>query len=315
MKTLLYKMENKWGDKALKNLPIIVVVIFAISYVLAEFAPGVYEQFLLVPSAIYGKGQVWRLVTWIFTIPGYFDYFTLVMLFIYVMLGRSIEMAIGTFMYDVYIFSMLFAILIGNMVTGLILFLQAGGWGMSAADLNAFITNETFMALLFPNWGPTVYILNAIFLGFALIYSESLMLFMFIIPIKAKYLAYVDLIWLGYCFYKYGYIYNRVNIGMVVGVWLILVILLKNYTPGHAKMMMQRKAYTAKRTMERKKREHEAEKSKIIEFPGGVTRHKCAICGKTEKDDPMMEFRFCSKCDGNYEYCSEHLYTHEHVKK
>ena len=27
-----------------------------------------------------------------------------------------------------------------------------------------------------------------------------------------------------------------------------------------------------------------------------------------------LEFRFCSKCDGNYEYCQEHLFTHQHVK-
>lgn len=43
--------------------------------------------------------------------------------------------------------------------------------------------------------------------------------------------------------------------------------------------------------------------------------HKCAICGRTEADDPTLEFRFCSKCDGNYEYCQEHIFTHEHVKK
>ncbi|MEI3340480.1 MAG: hypothetical protein V8R80_11525 [Eubacterium sp.] len=46
----------------------------------------------------------------------------------------------------------------------------------------------------------------------------------------------------------------------------------------------------------------------------GVTKHKCAICGRTELDDPNLEFRFCSKCNGNYEYCQEHLFTHQHVK-
>ena len=48
---------------------------------------------------------------------------------------------------------------------------------------------------------------------------------------------------------------------------------------------------------------------------GGVTKHKCAVCGRTEQDDPTLEFRFCSKCDGNYEYCQDHLFTHEHVKR
>lgn len=41
-------------------------------------------------------------------------------------------------------------------------------------------------------------------------------------------------------------------------------------------------------------------------------RHKCAICGRTELDDPTLTFRYCSKCSGNKEYCQEHLFTHEH---
>ena len=41
----------------------------------------------------------------------------------------------------------------------------------------------------------------------------------------------------------------------------------------------------------------------------------CTTCGKTSKTNPGMEFRFCSRCDGNREYCSEHLFTHEHIKK
>ena len=45
-----------------------------------------------------------------------------------------------------------------------------------------------------------------------------------------------------------------------------------------------------------------------------ITRHKCAICGQTEDDDPSLEFRFCSKCNGNYEYCQQHLFTHTHVQ-
>ena len=46
----------------------------------------------------------------------------------------------------------------------------------------------------------------------------------------------------------------------------------------------------------------------------GITKHKCAVCGRTEQDDPSLEFRFCSKCQGNYEYCQEHLFTHQHVR-
>jgi hypothetical protein len=43
--------------------------------------------------------------------------------------------------------------------------------------------------------------------------------------------------------------------------------------------------------------------------------HRCTVCGITEKDDPQMDFRYCSTCEGDYEYCIEHLKNHEHVKK
>ena len=48
--------------------------------------------------------------------------------------------------------------------------------------------------------------------------------------------------------------------------------------------------------------------------PQPVARHRCAVCGRTELDDPNLEFRYCSKCNGNYEYCSDHLFNHEHKK-
>ena len=51
-----------------------------------------------------------------------------------------------------------------------------------------------------------------------------------------------------------------------------------------------------------------------VTIPGAV-RHRCAVCGRTDVDFPELEFRFCSKCDGNFEYCQDHLFTHEHVKK
>ena len=55
----------------------------------------------------------------------------------------------------------------------------------------------------------------------------------------------------------------------------------------------------------------------VTQFGGKnvITRHKCAVCGRTELDGDNLEFRFCSKCDGNYEYCMDHLFTHEHVTK
>ena len=42
--------------------------------------------------------------------------------------------------------------------------------------------------------------------------------------------------------------------------------------------------------------------------------HKCAVCGITDADDPDMEFRYCSKCNGYYCYCMKHINDHVHVE-
>ena len=42
--------------------------------------------------------------------------------------------------------------------------------------------------------------------------------------------------------------------------------------------------------------------------------HKCAVCGKTDTDYPDEEFRYCSKCNGYYCYCSEHIHNHVHIQ-
>ena len=48
--------------------------------------------------------------------------------------------------------------------------------------------------------------------------------------------------------------------------------------------------------------------------PSGGVVHRCAICGRTQADNPDLEFRYCSKCEGGQEYCQDHLFTHVHVK-
>ena len=42
--------------------------------------------------------------------------------------------------------------------------------------------------------------------------------------------------------------------------------------------------------------------------------HTCAVCGRTSETNPELSFRYCSKCNGNFEYCQDHLFTHEHKK-
>jgi len=43
-------------------------------------------------------------------------------------------------------------------------------------------------------------------------------------------------------------------------------------------------------------------------------RHKCTVCGRTDTDYPNLEFRYCSKCNGYYCYCMDHINNHTHIQ-
>ena len=118
----------------------------------------------------------------------------------------------------------------------------------------------------------------------------------FIIPIKMKWMAgiYAALIIYEMIISSWG---GRVAIIASVLNFLIFFFTTRNYRSVSPKEVHRKRTY-----------------HRQVQQPKGVTRHKCAICGRTELDDPNLEFRFCSKCNGNYEYCQDHLFTHEHVK-
>ena len=59
---------------------------------------------------------------------------------------------------------------------------------------------------------------------------------------------------------------------------------------------------------------------KVVNFNNAKTQtkenylHRCAVCGKTDVSHPQMEFRYCSRCNGYYCYCAEHINTHIHIQ-
>lgn len=141
--------------------------------------------------------------------------------------------------------------------------------------------------------GSAEYLNLTLFLAFATIYPNHEVLLFFILPIKMKYLALFD-----------GLLLIAEFIGGGLGVKVLLVASLANYLiffgGDFLKMLhIQRKV--------KKNRE----KFKVIEMKN-YSRHRCEVCGITERDDPDMEFRYCSKCTGNKEYCMNHIKNHEH---
>ena len=139
----------------------------------------------------------------------------------------------------------------------------------------------------------------SIFLACAASIPDVQVLLMFIFPIKVK--------WLGIV---YGIILLVNCIQGGIATWIVVIFSLLNFLVFflRSKGKMHLSVGQIKRQQEFHQKMRSAGQTK------GITRHKCAICGRTELDGDDLEFRFCSKCNGNYEYCQYHLFTHEHVK-
>lgn len=143
----------------------------------------------------------------------------------------------------------------------------------------------------------TTFINASLFLAFAFEYPDMEVLLMFILPIKMKWMAYASMLM---------YVVNFVQGSM--GTRIAIIVSLLNFILFFSSII-RRKGYTPKqahRKMKYNKAVNQARKSQ--------SRHKCAVCGRTDADDESLEFRFCSRCNGNYEYCQDHLFTHQHVK-
>lgn len=90
----LDKMERKYGKYAIKNLPAIIVALYAAGYIISALMPELLSYLTLSPYLIL-HGQVWRVISWVLVPPGSLDLFTIIMLYFYFSLGRTLEYTWG----------------------------------------------------------------------------------------------------------------------------------------------------------------------------------------------------------------------------
>lgn len=318
MGKFLYRMEQKYGKYSVKNLPLVLIICYVVGYVLAMLAPNLYSYLVLNPYLVL-HGQIWRLITWVLIPPpGSNIFFTLIMLYFYYSLATNLERTWGTFRFNVYIFSgMLFTIL-GSFVLygiGWLKFSDIIGSVCSAEEVFTLSASvlidgvyQTLPAVWFQQVS-TYYINMSIFLAFAATFPEIQVLLMFIIPIKVKVLG---IIYAGMLVYDMIVtdMAGRIVILASLLNFIIFFFMTRDYN------RVSPREY--KRKVDYRKKVRDAQNvgnASTYQGRNVITRHKCAICGRTELDDPNLEFRFCSKCEGNYEYCMDHLYTHEHVRR
>ena len=284
------KFEKKFGKYAIKNLSLALIICYAFGYLIGLINSGFFNYLSLDPYKIL-HGQVWRLVTWVIIPPTLRpSFWTLLMLYFYYSIGNSLERTWGTYRYNVYLFSGMIFTIIGAFLLMAYSYLFVGS---SMAGLGGDAAYFEYLATGFS----TYYVNMSIFLAYAATYGEAQVYLFFILPIKVKVLGIIYGILLAFTFLTGGFV-NRFVIGASLLNFLVFFF------------TTRKRLFISPKQVKRK-----YEFQKDIKKNTSITRHKCAICGRTEKDDPNLEFRFCSKCDGNYEYCQDHIYTHTHVKK
>lgn len=271
----LDKLEKKFGRFAIPNLTMYLIGAYIIGFGIYYFLPGLFKWLTLEPYFIL-KGQVWRVISWVLVPPSGSLISIIFIVLLYYSLGTALERAWGTFRYNVYIFSGILFTVIGAFA----LYFIAGTGMIGYGGLFS-----------------TYYINMSIFLAFAVSYPDMELLLYFIIPIKMKWMAIVYAVFILYDFIAGNFI-SRVTIAASLLNFVVFFLSTK-------------KGYSPKQQMRKKK--YQKQSRSHMTYSNGA-RHRCAVCGRTELDDPNLEFRFCSKCNGNYEYCQDHLFTHEHVK-
>ena len=278
----LDKLERKFGRCAIPNLTVYLLVAYVIGFGIVNLMRDMVGYLTLEPALIL-RGQVWRLISWVL-IPPTDNLISLVFLvLLYYSLGTALERTWGSFRYNVYIFSGLLFTVIAEF--GLYAYFRFRyGVEMPLSMIGLVSTN---------------YITMSIFLAFAAIYPDMEVLLYFILPIKMKWMALVYVVMAGYSFFRGG-LMTKVAIGASLLNFIIFFLSSRN---------MKR---FGPREQARKAR-FKRQSAPHMKYSNGA-KHRCAVCGRTELDDPCLEFRFCSKCNGNYEYCQDHLFTHEHVK-
>lgn len=135
------------------------------------------------------------------------------------------------------------------------------------------------------------YIAGSIFLAFAWLYPDFVFYIFFIIPVKAKYLAVVTWIWF-IVILSTGSFADRVAVLASIANFLLFFGSSLFHRMRHGRYLMEQHLVKLK------------ERTR--------PRHICSECGITDHIDPQIDFRYCSKCQGSFEFCEKHLRTHEH---
>ena len=257
------------------NLMLYIVIISLAVWLLSIMDPSktLMSFFVFSPERIL-KGEVWRLISFIF-VPQSLSFWELLFFYFYYWIGNVLEKEWGTPRFNIFLIS---GVLL-TAVYGFIIY---------------FITKQSIAVT-------TYFIYLSMFFSFATLFPDVQVLFMFIIPIKVKWLAYLDAAFFLLSMLTQSF---PINLLPLVAVLNYLVF----FGDDLFSSLRSNKARYNKTTVNFNR---EKQKIKYEQKNASYTK-KCAVCGRTDTDYPDLEFRYCSRCAGYHCFCQDHINNHIH---
>lgn len=278
-----YKNRNKGLHNLMLYIGVANVIVYVL-YLLNTSNPLFYTLLAYDRSAIL-KGQVWRMLTYpLVYLMGRSPFLGLISLFFYWWCGQILEQYWGTFRFNVYYLS---GVLL-TAIAGLLLRCSASAY----------------------------YVNLSLFLGVATVLPEEQIRIWFIIPVKMKWLAMLDLVLtLISVITGVSWMIRTIHEPPIYLGWLLPIIALLNYVLFFGGQMKNLLPDFIRYHPTHKSWQRSVKQGTIYQTPRASdnARFRCTVCGRTELTNPGLEFRYCSKCKGYRCYCEDHINNHTHL--
>lgn len=297
LEVFLYKHRN-WG---IPNLMLYIALGSAfVSIITIATNSTMLLELLCFDKASILQGQVWRLFTYVFT-DNAGSLISLIFLYFFYMLGRHVEMTMGTLRFNLFYF------------TGVLL-MDAFAMIFSPSDpaLSLMYAYSVYIQMGF-------YLHLSLILAFAATNPDARFLLFFIIPIRAWILSIIYLVSI------LMEIFSLYHMGAAFPNYLFPLVGIANFLlfVGKDVLNLLPPSCRPKGSYYRTVRQPKPQKrTGTIPFPqqNSVPKqtpsytHRCTVCGRTDVSNPELEFRYCSRCDGYHCYCEDHISNHTHIE-
>ena len=213
----LDKLESKFGRYAIRNLPLYIVMLYAIGAVLNILTKGSYYYYVALNPYMILHGQIWRLLGFLIVPPNASLIFIIFVLMFYYSIGESLVQVWGAFRFNMYI-------LIGVLAT------------IVASFIVYFIYPSTMIFM------DTFYLNLSMFLAYATIFPEMRVYLYGILPLKVKWMAWFDVALLVWQFVVGG-LGARIAIVVSLLNFLLFYFSSRNYKKVSPKEIHRKRAY------------------------------------------------------------------------